>query len=566
MATVSDPQMRRYLDLFRPHRATLAFAGVLLIVNAALPAVAVLWCRLAVDEVLAGGGDVLVLAVALALTATAESILQVLRTRLTKRVAFAVSSTMRRRVHRQLLTLPPARQEGTGARLASLTHDVDELQYGVSALLTACRDPLTLVGLVAAGIAVAPRLAVLAGLLLPGIGLVAWLGGRLLRRRAAAWSTARARLVGLAQEQLAGLRTVQSYAAEEDEHARFVVLDEEDRAARLALEADRLLPSAATRTLAGVALAGLLVLGGRQVASGAIAPSALVAFVAALGLMRRPLSGLGEVWSLLQRSLTALERIEGILTLRDPLAGPAVPRPVPPTPMGLRWRGVTVDHGAGAVLRDVDLEARPGEILALTGPSGAGKSSLLALAQRMLDPVSGVVEVNGIDVRHVDPRVLRRSIVQVRQDVFLFARSIRDNVTLGWPGAPDDAVRAALDHAQMMEFVDALPNGMDTPLDELGARLSGGERQRIALARGWVLDGPILMLDEPTSHLDEATARIVTARIAALRGRRTVVVVAHDPALTAIADRVAVVTNGRVEVGVAVATGQDVSPPCRSHR
>lgn len=540
--------LRRYLGLFRPHLPGLAVAAVLLGLSAAMPGALVWALRWLVDRLLAGE-PLGTLPVALVALAALEGAVSLGRTALTKRVAWRVATDLRRRAHAHLLALSPRQVGSTGARLATLSHEIDEVQYGVSALVTAARNPLTLAVLGATAWAMAPALALGALALVPLLGACVWAGGALLRRRAAASREARSALLALAQEQVSGIRTIQAFGAEARERRRFEEVAEADRRARLRLEVDRVLPSAVLQVLAAAVLAGLLAWGAAALAAGALEPGRLVGFVVALGLMRRPLAGLGEVWALLQRSLGALERAEALLATPPELTAPERPAPVPDAPFALRWEGVTADHGDGPVLRNVDLEARPGEILVIVGPSGAGKSTLLQLVDRRRDPVSGRVRLGDRDVRELDPAALRRAVATVDQQGFLFARSVRENLAPAGD-APDEALRHALALAGALDVVDALPQGLDTILDERAQRLSGGERQRLELARALLTGSPVLLLDEATNQIDHAAERALIERLHALKRDRVVVMVAHDPGVAARADRVAVVAHGRL-----VATG-----------
>jgi ABC-type multidrug transport system fused ATPase/permease subunit len=222
-----------------------------------------------------------------------------------------------------------------------------------------------------------------------------------------------------------------------------------------------------------------------------------------------------------------------------------VPDPAAAT---IRLDGVTVayDGRDGPALDGYSLTVRPGETVALTGPSGAGKSTVLAVLLGFVRPDAGRVTVGGTDLADLDPDAWRAKIAWMPQRPYLFAGTVADNIRLGRPDASDEEVRRAARSAFAEEFVDALPLGFATPLGERGIGLSAGQRQRIALARVFLRDAPLVLLDEPTSGLDTESEAAVIEAVRHLASGRTVVLVAHRPALAAFADRV--VEVGAVEV------------------
>jgi len=200
----------------------------------------------------------------------------------------------------------------------------------------------------------------------------------------------------------------------------------------------------------------------------------------------------------------------------------------------------------GDVLTEVDFELRPGETVALVGASGAGKSTLVALLLGFARPGEGRILVGDVDLAGVDPAAWRRRTAYVPQRPTLFHGTVADNIRLGDPGAEDDAVRRAAEHAGVHEFVSALPQGYDTLVGDAERQLSTGERRRIALARAFLRDSPLLLLDEPTADLDPARVALVSAAIERLRPGRTVLLVAHRPEVASRADRIVRLAGGRV--------------------
>ena len=256
-----------------------------------------------------------------------------------------------------------------------------------------------------------------------------------------------------------------------------------------------------------------------------------------------PLRQVGAQYHASVEGLTAAERIFEVIETPLPASGTqtGVPDPAAAT---IRLDGVTVayDGRDGPTLDGYSLAVRPGETVALTGPSGAGKSTVLAVLLGFVRPDAGRITVGGTDLADLDPDAWRAKIAWMPQRPYLFAGTVADNIRLGHPDASDEEIRRAARSAFAEEFVDALPLGFATPLGERGTGLSAGQRQRIALARVFLRDAPLVLLDEPTSGLDAESEAAVIEAVRRLAAGRTVVLVAHRPALAAFADRV-------VEVG-----------------
>lgn len=264
-----------------------------------------------------------------------------------------------------------------------------------------------------------------------------------------------------------------------------------------------------------------------------------------------PLRALGADQHARLEGLPALRRLYAVLEAPGPETGT---RPVPPGVPDLALRGVTVlAAGSGrALLAGVDLDLPAGSRTALVGPSGAGKTTLARLLLGFGAPDAGEVLLDGVPLREVDGDAWRTRVAYVPERPWLLAGSVADNVRLGRPDADDEAVRTALRRARALAFVDRLPQGLDTPLGEDGARLSGGERLRVALARALVADPALVVLDEPTSQLDAEGEADVVAALQALAEGPTLLVVTHRAAPLALADRVVRLVEGRLEAGAPV--------------
>jgi ATP-binding cassette subfamily C protein CydCD len=261
----------------------------------------------------------------------------------------------------------------------------------------------------------------------------------------------------------------------------------------------------------------------------ALAPIAVHEVVSPLVAAARSLPGLAA----------AARRVTDVLDRPDPVPDPAAPVAVPAGPLGLRARGLRLRYPGAErdALNALDLDVPPGGRALLTGPSGSGKSTFTAACLRFLDPAAGVLELVGragrVDLAHVAGDQARQTIGLCEQDPHVFDATIGANLLLARPDASEEELRTACARAQLLAWIDSLPDGLATAVGEHGARLSAGQRQRLALARALLTDVRILVLDEPTEHLDEPTARAFVADLDVAAGARTVVVLTHRPELFA---------------------------------
>jgi ATP-binding cassette subfamily B protein len=284
-----------------------------------------------------------------------------------------------------------------------------------------------------------------------------------------------------------------------------------------------------------------------MVISGSLTVGAFFSFNLLLAMLVMPLRMLGMWIGQAQRAVAAGERIFEVLDEPEGVADLPSAQPLHPGPGHVVFEDVTFGYDPERpVLRDVSLDVPAGRTIALIGRTGSGKTTLAALVPRFYDVTQGRVLVDGTDVRDLQRRSLRREIGVISQDPFLFSATIRDNIALGMPDAPQDAVEAAARAAQAHEFILELPHGYDTVVGERGITLSGGQRQRIAIARALLIDPRILVLDDATASVDATTEAKIRAGLREVMRDRTTIIIAHRLSTISLADEIVVLDGGRV--------------------
>ncbi len=437
----------------------------------------------------------------------------------------------------------------TGELTNRLASDTTVLQNTVTVNVSmALRFGVGAIGGVGMLIWMSPKLTGLAMAVVPVVAVGAALYGRVLRRLSKEVQDALAESTEVAEESIAGVRTVRSFAREGAEVARY--REAVDTSYRLA--AKRALAVGVFQGATGFAGYGAVALvvwfGGHMVSSGDMSVGELTAFLLYTMAVAFALGALSNLYGDFMRATGSSQRVFQLIDRTAPLEhsqGAAV-RDV----NGLiRLEGVHFTYPTRPdipVLTGVDLSISPGEVVALVGPSGSGKSTVAALLARFYDPDSGRITLDGTDLTELDPKSLREQIGAVSQEPVLFATTITENIRYGLPGATDAQVRAAARAANAETFVDGFPEGFETRVGERGVRLSGGQKQRIAIARALLKDPAILVLDEATSALDTESEHLVQEALDRLMEGRTTLVIAHRLSTVRDAGRVVVLDEGHI--------------------
>ncbi|MHB8928235.1 MAG: ABC transporter ATP-binding protein [Bacillota bacterium] len=349
------------------------------------------------------------------------------------------------------------------------------------------------------------------------------------------------------QENITGIRVVKAFAREPHETEEFARDNRDYMSKNLTAVRIQAFFMPYFNFLTGLATTFILWFGGRDVILGVLTLGGFVAFNSYLTQFIQPVRMLGFLVSLSERAIAAGQRVFEILDTRAEVHDAPDAVPMPPLKGAVRFRDVTFGYDPQhPVLRNLDIEAKPGEIVAILGGTGSGKSSLISLIPRFYDANQGAVVIDGIDVRRVKLETLRKQIGVVSQEPFLFAASIRDNIAYGRVNASLDEVTRAAKAAQIHDFIMSLPQGYNTPLGERGVGLSGGQKQRVAIARALLIDARILILDESTSSVDTQTEYLIQKAFKEVMKGRTSFVIAQRLSTVRNASKIIVLDRGRI--------------------
>ena len=350
------------------------------------------------------------------------------------------------------------------------------------------------------------------------------------------------------QETLTGIRAVQAFGREELESERFRHSSNVSLQAKLRLYVLESASGVIISLLLACGSAAVVWVTAARVLQGRLTPGDVVLLVAYVTMLYKPLGSIAKTSGQLQGAAARAWRVVSLLDAAPEVRDCA--DPVDPTTRAtgyLTLHNVVFSYLHGRpVLRGITAEIAAGSTVALVGPSGAGKTTLVSLLMRFYDPLSGLIALDGHDLRTLSLKYLRRSVALVLQEPILFASSVRENIAYGRPGATDEQVRTAAAAAGASDFIQALPQGYDTQIGERGVSLSGGQRQRLSIARAFLQDAPILVMDEPTSALDAETEAALLRTLEQLKRGRTTIIIAHRLSTIRGADKILVLDQGRI--------------------
>ena len=466
-----------------------------------------------------------------------------------------VEEGLRNRLFDHLQTLSAAYfdRTRTGDLMAHATNDIQQIRMAAGMGLVALNDAVVM-GTAAIGfmIFIDPTLTGLVLIPMPFIAVAARFFSRRMHRRYRSVQASFSDLTEAVRERVAGIRLIKAHDRKTAEAAKIAAASRAyvDENLSLVRITGAFFPMMVLLTNLSMAL--VLFFGGRQTILLTITPGDFVAFISYLGLLMWPMMALGWVTNLIQRGRASLDRVDTILKTRPDIRTPAGSRPLREPAGAIVFEAVGFSYPGGAAaqtraaLSGIDLRIESGAVLGIVGPPGSGKTTLLSLIPRLYDPTAGRILIGGQDIRAVPVEELRGRIAFMPQEPFLFAGTLRDNITFGDAGVDDARLTEAARAAALLDTVRLFPQGFDTVVGERGVMLSGGQKQRVALARCLLTPSPVLILDDPISQVDFETGALITRFIRRLAGARTILIVSHRLSAVRFADRILVLDGGRM--------------------
>jgi len=488
--------------------------------------------------------------VAVAAIAVIGGISTYLEKYLTTSVGQWVTHDLRRTLYHHIhrLSLSQHDEARVGDLISRVTSDIEAIQsFIVTALLGAVVSVLTLLGMIGVMFYLNWRFTLIALSVAPALFGVVFYYTRRIKKASREVRKKESELVSVVQEVLSSIRVVKAFSREEYEQERFETqsLENVEMALKARTIKAKLSPIVDVIVAAGTCL--VLGYGARLVLSGGMTIGSLVVFIFYLGKMYKPMRDLSKMTDTISKAFVGYERIVEVLRTESQVKDKPGARNAPKFKGGIQFDKVSFSYkDEQPILKDVSFAIKAGQVTAFVGPTGAGKTTIISLVARFYDPTSGVIKIDGKDIRSYKLASLRGQMSFVLQETLLFRATVWQNIAYGKPQASRAEIMKAAEIANAAEFIDKLPNGYDTLLGERGVTLSGGQRQRIAIARAVLRDAPILILDEPTSSLDASAETIVVEALERLMKNKTCIVIAHHLSTIRNADAIFVVKEGEI--------------------
>jgi len=449
--------------------------------------------------------------------------------------------------HLQSLSLDYFSEQKTGELMARITFDAELLHRGVSdGFSRLFKNSFDLILYIGLPVLIEWKLALIVFgiflLIMPPVVII----GNVIKKLSAHSQEKIGTISSLLQETISGIRVVKAFSMETYEARRFDRHNRRFYRIMMRMARRDAILSPITEFVVILATAVVFIFMGKALLNGEIAAGSFILYIVCLGSIPRPIKQIGKANNLIHRSAAAAERMESVLNMKSSIQEKPDAGLLPFFKELIRLESVDFSYGNDLVLKDINLEIRRGEVLAIVGSSGSGKSTLVNLLPRFYDPTSGRILIDGYDLKDVTLNSLRAQIGIVTQEIILFNDSVARNIAYGTQGAARQKVEEAALMANAHDFISQLPHGYDTTVGERGFMLSGGERQRLSIARAIMKDPPILVLDEATSALDAESERLVQEAIARLMVNRTVFVIAHRLSTIKDATKIIVLDDHRI--------------------
>ena len=548
-----DAQLaRRLLTYLRPYRRVVGVSVVLLLILSALRLVAPYLIKIAIDESIPDRdtGQLQTLSLLFVLVLSLQFGVGFLQTYATNWTGQRIMYDLRLQIfgHIQKLDVAYFDKNATGRILTRITNDVDALnELFTSGVVSVFGDVFSLMGIVAVMLWINWKLALVCFSVIPLLFIATLLFKQRVRGSYRRVRAAVARINSFLQESITGMTIVQIFVQEERKLEEFKQRNRDHLQANLDSIFYYAIFYPVVSLIGTLALALILWYGGLQVLNGVLTLGAVVAFVQYSERFYKPISDLSEKFNILQSAMASSERIFDLLDTRPSVSAPTVPQMAPQPAGTIEFRNVSFRYDANVpVLKNLSFRVDPGEKVAIVGATGAGKTTLISLLSRFYDVDQGEIALDGVDLRLWDPAELRQRVAVVLQDVFLFSGSIADNIRL-WDGhVSDEAMQDGARRVLAADFIESMPDGYATILNERGQSISSGQRQLLSFARALARNPEILVLDEATSSVDPHTEHQIQIALGQLIEDRTAVIIAHRLSTIKNCNRILVLHKGEL--------------------